>query len=79
MSFNNITMDINNGKGVRIRMLRTIKQLDHNAKYNSEKKRITFKALTAGASAEISDAQDAETTHQSFKPVEIDKGAYRQY
>jgi hypothetical protein len=56
-------------------MLRTIKQLDHNAKYNSEKKRVTFKVLTEGTSAEISDAQGADTTHQSFKPVEIDKGA----
>ena len=40
-------------------MLRTIKQLDHNE----------------STSAEISDAQGADTTHQSFKPVEIDKGA----
>lgn len=56
-------------------MLRTIKQLDHNAKYNSAKKRITFKALTEGASSEISDAQGADTTRQSFKPIEVDKGA----
>lgn len=56
-------------------MLRTIKQLDHNAKYNSAKKRVTFKVLTESTSAEISDAQGADTTHQSFKPVEIDKGA----
>ncbi|PTJ78821.1 hypothetical protein [Staphylococcus kloosii] len=56
-------------------MLRTIKQLDHNAKYNSAKKRITFKALTEGASSEISDAHGADTTQQSFKPIEVDKGA----
>ncbi|MEX6259909.1 hypothetical protein [Staphylococcus ureilyticus] len=56
-------------------MLRTIKQSDHNIKYNSAKNRITFKALTEGASAEMSDTKGVDTTHQSFKPVEIGKDA----
>ncbi|MBO1220476.1 hypothetical protein [Staphylococcus nepalensis] len=56
-------------------MLRTIKQSDHNIKYNNAKNRITFKALIEGASAEMSDTKGADTTHQSFKSVEIGKGA----
>ncbi|MHD0449635.1 hypothetical protein ACY2DB_12255 [Staphylococcus cohnii] len=56
-------------------MLRTIKQSDHNIKYNSAKNRITFKAMTEGVPAEISDTKGTDTTHQSFKPVEIGKGA----
>ena len=56
-------------------MLRTIKQSDHNIKYNSAKNRITFKAITEGVPAEMSDTKGADTKHQSFKLVEIGKGA----
>ncbi|WP_435373628.1 hypothetical protein WKW47_11100 [Staphylococcus nepalensis] len=56
-------------------MLRTIKQSDHNIKYNSAKNRITFKALTEGVAAKISETKSTDTTHQSFKPIEVGKGA----
>lgn len=56
-------------------MLRTIKQSDHNIKYNSAKNRITFKALKEGVAAKISENKSTDTTHQSFKPIEVGKGA----